>query len=84
MIKVCAHYCGTTILLEEFETLEEAEEFMTHNYILHYEDEMENADDDELIYADEMFIDNDTEEDDELPFTEPLGFWADPNDDLPF
>ena len=64
MINVCAYYCGTVILLDSFETKEDADEFMRHNYILHYSDELENAEEDELIYADEMFIE------DEVPFTE--------------
>ena len=29
MYKVCANYCGTVIMLEEFSTEQEAEEFMT-------------------------------------------------------
>jgi len=70
MIKVCAYYQGTIILLEEFETEEQATEFMSHNYILHYADEYENADEDELIYTDEMFIDTD-----DIPFSELLKPW---------
>ena len=56
MINVCAHYCGTTILLDSFETDTEANEFMQHDYILHYADEIENGEEDEIIKADEMFI----------------------------
>ena len=90
MYKVCAYYCGTTIMLEEFDTTEEAEEFMTHDYILHYEDEMENADGDEIIYADEMFILVDaTDEEDEydgegIPFAEAPFEAVDDWDELPF
>ena len=64
MINVCANYCGATILLESFETKDEAEEFMTHDYVLFYADEIENGEEDEIIYTDEMFIE------DELPFFE--------------
>ena len=64
MTNVCAHYCGTTILLESFETEEAAKEFMKHDYVLYYADELENAEADEIIYSYEMFIE------DELPFFE--------------
>lgn len=64
MINVCAHYCGTTILLESFETEEEAKEFMKHEYILYYADELEDQDEDDIIMPAEMFIE------DELPFFE--------------
>ena len=64
MINVCANYCGSIILLESFETKDEAEEFMTHDYILFYADEIENGEKDEIIYTNEMFIE------DELPFFE--------------
>jgi len=80
MFKVCAHYCGTTILLEEFETIEEAEEFMMHDYILAYEDETEDHEE-ECIYRDEMFIDDD------LPFSDPptiQEFAFEYSDELPF
>lgn len=55
MYKVCAHYQGTIILLEEFECKPEAEEFMLHPYYLTYDDG-----DDEIIYPDEMFIEKDS------------------------
>ena len=62
MINVCAHYCGTTILINSFETEEEAKEFIKHDYVLYYADELENAEEDEIIHSDEMFLE------DELPF----------------
>ena len=76
MVKVCAHYCGTIIMIGEFETREQANEFMKHSYLMHYVDELVNATEDELIYPDEMFI-----EEDEIPFCE-----VEPalSDDLPF
>ena len=83
MINVCAHYCGTTILLDSFENKEDAEEFMKHDYVLHYADEIENAEEDELIYSDEMFI-----SDENIPFAEPISneeiIYADDLDELPF
>lgn len=58
MYRVCAHYCGTTIGLEDFETLEEAEEFKKAPYVMRYYDEMGKLDeeDNDLIYPDEMFV----------------------------
>ena len=53
-------------MLEEFETEDEAKEFMQNDFILHYADELEDAFEDELIYADEMFIDGE-----DIPFCEP-------------
>ena len=82
MVNVCAHYCGTTILLESFETKTEAEEFMQHDYVLHYADEIENGEEDEIIYSDEMFI-----SDDEIPFSEEyqnFTFDDEDLDNLPF
>ena len=70
MIKVCENYCGSTILLAEFEKEEEANEFMKHNYILFYADELDNAEEDEIIYPNEMFIDTE-----EIPFCEPINPW---------
>ena len=54
-MKVCAHYQGTTILLEEFEQKPEAEEFMLHPYYIVHDDG-----DEEIIYPDEMFIEEDS------------------------
>ena len=65
MINVCAHYNGTTILLGSFETEKKANEFMKNKYVLHYADEYEYPLEDEIIYPDEMFIE------DEVPFMEP-------------
>ena len=82
LVNVCAHYCGTTILLESFETKKEAEEFMKNNYILHYADEIEDGEEDELIYADEMFLET------QLPFFESAVKYNNTNildpDELPF
>ena len=63
-MKICARYCGTTILLAEVDTQEEADAFMSNDYILHYADEYEDAYEDEVIRKDEMFID----EQEEIPF----------------
>jgi len=79
MVKVCARYCGTIILLEEFETIDEAEDFMTHDFLMFHSDELETGED-EYIYPDEMFIDTEKEE---VPFCEPLTF-DEIKDELPF
>ena len=68
MYKVCAHYQGTIILLEEFECEPEAEEFMLHPYYLTYDDgddEIKRVVDyvkneQPVIYPDEMFIEKDS------------------------
>jgi len=78
MINVCAHYCGTTILLESFKTKKEAKEFMKNDYILHYADEIEDGEEDDLIYSDEMFIE------DEIPFFETAETKFEDLDELPF
>jgi hypothetical protein len=65
MVKVCARYCDTTILLGEMEE-EKAKEFMKHPYILYNADETEDGEED-CIYPDEMFIDDS----EEIPFSEP-------------
>ena len=64
MFNVCANYCGTTILLKSCETEDQAKEFMKHDYVLHYADEIEDGEEDEIIHIDEMFIEN------EVPFYE--------------
>lgn len=64
MINVCTKYGDTIILLESFETKEEAEEFMKYDYVLNYADELENAEEDEIVHSDEMFLE------DEIPFFE--------------
>ena len=64
MVNVCAKYCGSTILLAQCDTEKDAEEFMKKPYTLFYADEIENGEDDEVIYPHEMFIE------DEIPFTD--------------
>lgn len=59
MINVCANYMGTVILLDSFNTKDKADEFMSHDYILHYANEIEDAEEDEVIHPDEMFIEDD-------------------------
>jgi len=82
MYQVCAKYCGTTISLEEFETQEKAEHFSESPFILFYKDEIENGEEDEIIYPSEMWVEE------ALPFTDPTvkqpeyEFICD--DDLPF
>ena len=76
MVKVCARdFRGDVILIKECETLDEAEEFMKHDYVC-------GPTPDDIIYGDEMFIDNSDKvrresysdafpapwDDDELPF----------------
>ena len=83
MYRVCAHYCGTTIGLEDFETLEEAEEFKKAPYVMCYYDEMGKLDeeDNDLIYPDEMFVEEVDE--DEIEHPSIMIDYAD-CDDLPF
>lgn len=78
MVNVCARYSGTVILLAECETEEEAKAFMKNDYVLFYADELEGIDDDEIIYSNEMFIE------DELPFYEPVKINYGGADELPF
>ena len=67
MYKVCAMIDDKICLLEEFECKPEAEEFMLHDYVLFYKDEMEEATEDEVIHPEEMFI---LDDQDLLPFTD--------------
>lgn len=81
-MNVCTKYCGTTILLAECNTEEEAEEFMKHDYVLYYSDEIED-DEDVVISHDEMFICED------IHFYEPMtkeqfDKYFEDYDDLPF
>lgn len=66
MVKVCAHCIDADIMLEEFKTEMEAEEFMKHDYVLAYADEVE-SNEDIIVHPEEMYIDNDY-----IPFSEPL------------
>ena len=66
MVNVCAKYCGATILLKSFESVEQAKEFMKHTYVLYEADETENMEE-ECIYPDEMYLE------DEIPFYESSG-----------
>ena len=59
MVNVCANYMGTVILLKSFNTKDKANEFMQHDYVLHYADEIEDAEEDDVIFADEMFLEDD-------------------------
>ena len=65
MVNVCTEYCGAVILLAEFETNEEAEEFMKHKYVLFEADETEDRTA-EVINPEEMLIEE------EIPFAEPV------------
>ncbi len=58
MVRVCANHDNSIVMLDEFWTTEEAEEFMKHKYVLYYADETEDSDKDEVVYPEEMFIDN--------------------------
>ncbi len=81
MYQVCAKYCGTTISLEEFDTQEEANHFTEAPYVLFYKDEIENGTEDEIIYPNEMWVEE------ALPFTDPPVKQPEYNfddDDLPF
>ena len=73
MIKVCGYFHDTILLIGEFETKEEAEEFMQHDYLVYYADETANAED-EWICTCDMFIDSD-----DIPFNDPFT-----REELPF
>lgn len=53
---VCTKYCGSVVELENFDLLEDAENFMKRPCTLFYADEMEDGEEDEVIYPDEMWI----------------------------
>ena len=53
---VCAKYCGSVIELDEFKTQDEAVAFTKNPFVLFYADEMENGEEDEIIYPKEMWI----------------------------
>ena len=55
MIHVCFMESGKQYLLVEFETLTEAEEFIKHDAVLYYADEI-NEDEDVVIAKERMFI----------------------------
>ena len=63
-MNVYAHHDGTTILLAENLTNDEANEFMLNTYVLDYADETLGYEDD-VIFPDEMYAS------DEIPFYEP-------------
>ena len=63
---VCAHYCGTVIELETFENKDLAEEFAMYPCELYSADETEDGIEDEIIYPDEMWV----EEQSSLPFSD--------------
>ena len=85
MFRVYANYCGSSLELASFETWQEAEEFMKHDFLLFSADETEDGQE-EWIFTDEMSMCDDeapelTEED--IPFCEPeIPFVY--SDDLPF
>lgn len=64
MYQVCTKYCGTIISLTELISLEEAEEFVKHPFVMFYKDEFDKERDDDVIYPDEMWIEE------ALPFTD--------------
>lgn len=78
MINVCTNYYGAIILLESFNTQEDAKSFMQHDYVLHYKDELEDAEEDEVISSDMMFVE------DEIPFYEQPYIGMIDSDELPF
>ena len=78
MINVCANHHGEVILLETFTEEEQAKEFMKYDYVLHYADEFENAEEDDIIHSYEMFIE------DEIPFFEKVNNIDITPDELPF
>ena len=82
MVNVCADFCGSTVLLAQNIPEEEAYEFIKHKYVMFHADELEDGDEDIIIYPSEMFI-----SEEEIPFTEteftnPYDY--DDTDELPF
>lgn len=77
--RVCTRsYCGTPIMLEEFSAQEEAERFMNSPYTMFYADEFEYADEDEVVYPSDMYLESFNEnEEDEIPFCESYVHWTD-------
>lgn len=53
---VCAKYCGSVISLAHFRTRKEAETFAQYPFVLYNADEMLDAEEDEVIYPGEMWI----------------------------
>lgn len=84
MLTVCADYCGSPVMLRQFNDFESATEFMKHDYVIFHADEIENAEEDEIISKNEMYIT------DELPFedmpSEKEEIWIkyQGSDELPF
>ena len=62
---VCGYWYGTTVLVDEFDTREEAEEFVKHPAFLTWMDETDEEQED-VLYPDEMW----GEISDGLPFEE--------------
>lgn len=69
MFKIIGYYYDREYLIAEFNTLEEAEEFVKHPYVLYEADESEENEE-QVIMPEEMFIEKDwqPEEIDDLPF----------------
>lgn len=85
MYKVCAHYEGTTIWLEKFDTEFEANNFIGENKIFVLADPDETLEGEEdYVSSEDMFVLNEDDEKD-IPFAEQMNeieidYW----DDLPF
>lgn len=69
---VCAKYCGAVVELENFDLLEDAENFMKRPYTLFYADETEDGEEDEVIHPAEMWIEKRLNKIpwEEIPFTD--------------
>ena len=79
---VCTNYYGAVVDLDYFNTKDEAEDFMKRPCIMFYADEIEDAEEDEVIYPYEMWIEEDPKDKDDVPFCD-VSF-DDLPDDMPF
>lgn len=81
---VCAKYCGATVELDEFDFMEDAENFCSKPCVFSYAEET-GEDEDEIIYPHEMWIEKKigirTVE--EIPFTDFSGQTI-TDEELPF
>lgn len=80
---VCAKYCGTVISLACFPTRKEAETFAQYPFVLYNADEMLDAEEDEVIYPEEMWVEASDENQAEVADDSFELCYAD-GDELPF
>ena len=83
MYHVCAKYCGAVIELENFEDMNQTTDFMKQPMVLFYKDEIEGGEEDEVIYPNEMWIEENMSFDSSW-ITSEFEPSQDELDDLPF